>query len=136
MSLLALALVGCGEEDRGTTTYGPTATPTATSASPEDQPGGAGDEEPIAHPVALALGEEGFEPPEQRVPAFFALRLTVRNGTAAPQTVTVAGRPPLTVAPDAAATATLEGLRPGRHRVTLAGAPLEATLVADPQLAP
>jgi len=139
-----MALAGCGEEDRGFTTYTPeptpspaaTATPSATAQSPEDQPGGAGDETPIVHRFELTLGDEGFEPPEVRVPAFFALRLTVHNRTAIEQTVTVDHRPPMTVAGGDDGVATIEGLAAGRHRVTLEGAPFEATLVADPAVAP
>jgi len=148
LSFLALALAGCGEEERGTTSYTPqptpspavteaaTATPSATAQSPEDQPGGAGDEQPIVHAAALTIGEEGFEPPELPVPAFFALRLTIHNRTAAEHTVTVAGWPPLTVGAGQDGAATIEGLAEGRHRVTLARAPFEATLVADPDVAP
>ena len=139
-----MALAGCGDEEPGTTADTPvptptatvTATPSATAQSPEDQPGGGGDEEPIVHAVELTVGEEGFEPPELPVPAFFALRLTVHNRTAAEQTVTVAGRSPLTVGAGQDNVATIEGLAAGRHRVTLEGAPFKATLVADPDIAP
>ena len=48
--------------------------------SPEDQPGGAGDEEP-ARSLALLTGEGGrITPPTVRVPAFISIRVELRSG--------------------------------------------------------
>ena len=82
-----------------------------------------------AERVKLTLGAEGFEPPVLAVPAGKAFELEIRNDTQAVQTVTVSGRPPLRILPRATGERELE-LPAGEHRVTLAGAPFEATLRA------
>ena len=46
------------------------------------------------------------------------------------QTVTVAGRPPLRVSPGQTSTRQIDSLPAGDHRVTLEGAPFEATVRA------
>jgi hypothetical protein len=54
-------------------------TETAPGASPEDQPGGAGDEEP-ARTLALFTGEGGrITPRVVRVPAFISIRVELRS---------------------------------------------------------
>jgi hypothetical protein len=56
-----------------------TETETAPSASPEDQPGGAGDEEP-ARTLAMFTGEDGrIVPRVVRVPAFISIRVELRS---------------------------------------------------------
>jgi hypothetical protein len=56
-----------------------TDTETAPSASPEDQPGGAGDEEP-ARTLAMFTGEDGrIVPRVVRVPAFISIRVELRS---------------------------------------------------------
>jgi hypothetical protein len=53
--------------------------PPATTTSPEDQPGGAGDEEPV-HSLAQFTGRGGAITPRLvRVPAFIAIRVEVRS---------------------------------------------------------
>ena len=47
------------------------------------------------------------------------------------QTVTVQGRPPLRVAAGQTSTRQIDSLRPGEYKVTLEGAPFEATLRAE-----
>src|SRR4051794_15325924 len=67
-------------------------TPTATaSPSPEDQPGGAGDEQPPRVPLEFTLGDGGLRPATISVPAFLGLELIVHNRTDRPQHVTLAG---------------------------------------------
>ena len=78
----------------------------------------------------LTVGAEGFEPPIVEVPADESFDLEVRNDTRAVQTVTVNGGPSLRVPPDQTNTAQVETLGAGDHRVTLDGAPFEATLRA------
>jgi hypothetical protein len=78
----------------------------------------------------LTVGAEGFEPPIVDVPAGESFDLEVRNDTRAVQTVTVAGRPPLRVAVGETGTRQVDSLPAGDHRVTLEGAPFEATLRA------
>ena len=116
--IAALALAACGdgnEENTATerdespslaptpeSTPSPEATPpTATAPSappppldatgPEDQPGGAGDEEPIRTRVSVVIDGEGVTPPRVDVPAFLSLRITVRNDLARRVTVALRG---------------------------------------------
>jgi hypothetical protein len=80
--------------------------------------------------ASLTVGAEGFEPPVATVPAGKSFDLEIRNDTRAVQTVTVAGRPPLRVAAGQTSTRQVDALAAGDHRVTLEGAPFEATLRA------
>lgn len=102
-ALLALALAACGGDDGGGSTTAATPTGTVTEAltetetletetvestptettppstSPEDQPGGAGDEEP-ARTLAMLTGENGkITPRVVRVPSFIAVRVELRS---------------------------------------------------------
>jgi Cupredoxin-like domain len=81
--------------------------------------------------ASLTVGAEGFEPPVVTVAAGKSFDLEVVNDTRAVQTVTVAERPPLRVLPGQTSTRQVDSLEPGDHRVTLAGAPFEATLRAE-----
>jgi hypothetical protein len=59
-------------------------TDTGPSASPEDQPGGAGDEEP-ARTLAMFTGEDGrIVPRVVRVPAFISIRVELRSADGQP----------------------------------------------------
>jgi hypothetical protein len=59
-------------------------TDTGPSASPEDQPGGAGDEEP-ARTLAMFTGEGGrIVPRVVRVPAFISIRVELRSADGQP----------------------------------------------------
>ena len=81
--------------------------------------------------ASLTIGAEGFEPPVATVEAGTSFDLEVVNDTRAVQTVTVAGRPPLRVSPRQTSTRQIDSLPAGDHRVTLEGAPFEATLRAE-----
>jgi len=81
--------------------------------------------------ATLTIGAEGFEPPVATVDAGKSFDLEVVNDTKAVQTVTVAGRPPLRVLAGQTSTRQVDSLAPGDHRVTLEGAPFEATLRAE-----
>ena len=139
--LLAAALLGgCGGEEEEpapaatptaeatptatpTPTPEPTATPSPTAEatpapeSPEDQPGGAGDEEAVRVPVRFTVDGEGITPPQVSVPAFLALELIVANDLPEPVTVRLDGAEPLTVGPGETGRARLEGRRPGSYEV-------------------
>ena len=80
--------------------------------------------------ATITVGAEGFDPPIVSVPADESFDLEVRNETQAVQTVTVAGRPPLRVAAGQTSSRQVDSLPEGDHRVTLEGAPFEATLRA------
>jgi hypothetical protein len=98
---LVLALAGCDGDDEEGSSSAPAATaptetaptnPTATeqqppepetetvpAESPEEQPGGAGDEEP-ARTLALFTGENGrITPRVVRVPAFISIQVELRS---------------------------------------------------------
>ena len=79
----------------------------------------------------LTVGAEGFEPPVVTVDAGKAFDLEIVNDTKAVQTVTVEGRPGLRVLPGASSERQIDALEPGDHRVTLEGAPFEATVRAE-----
>ena len=81
--------------------------------------------------ASLTIGAEGFEPPVVTVDAGTSFDLEVVNDTKAVQTVTVAARPPLRVLPGQTSARQIDSLAPGDHRVTLEGAPFEATLRAE-----
>jgi hypothetical protein len=81
--------------------------------------------------ASLTVGEEGFEPPVATVHAGKSFDLEVVNDTRAVQTVTVQGRPPLRVAAGQTSTRQIDSLAPGEYKVTLEGAPFEATLRAE-----
>jgi hypothetical protein len=81
--------------------------------------------------ATLTVGAEGFEPPVVRVEAGTSFDLEVVNDTQAVQTVTVAGRPPLRVPAGQTGTRQVDSLPAGDHRVTLEGAPFEATVRAE-----
>ena len=79
----------------------------------------------------LTVGAEGFEPPVVTVDAGTSFDLEIVNDTRAVQTVTVEGRPGLRVLPGETGTRQVDSLEPGDHRVTLEGAPFEATVRAE-----
>ena len=81
--------------------------------------------------ASLTVGAEGFEPPVATVEAGTSFDLEVVNDTRAVQTVTVEGRPPLRVAAGETSTRQIDSLEAGDHRVTLEGAPFEATVRAE-----
>ena len=101
-----------------TATATQTATPTATATtSPEDQPGGAGDEEPIRVPVEFTVRDRGITPPQVAVPAFLGLELIVHNELTDPIIVTLEGAEPMTVDPGGTGRARLQGRRKGQYVV-------------------
>jgi hypothetical protein len=153
-------LAGCGGSDESAQTPTPTPTPTPTarpqenptasvprapepppdsaSPGPEQQEGGAGDEEPARIRVVLNLGPRGVRPPTVHVPPFFKVELRVRNRTEDAASVIVQqaeGHNAVSVARGGNATLRLEGLKPGRYKVD-AGIAGEATIVAGDEAGP
>ena len=121
--------------ETATPTPTPTPTPTGTPQNPEDQPGGAGDEEEVRVPVEFTVRPSGIDPPEVAVPAFLALELVVRNRGDAPVVATLEGAEPLEAAPGETARLRLPGRRPGRYRVDFGDAG-EAALVTGVEVGP
>ncbi|HKG65779.1 MAG TPA: cupredoxin domain-containing protein [Solirubrobacteraceae bacterium] len=81
--------------------------------------------------ASLTVGAEGFEPPVVTVDAGTSFDLEVVNDTKAVQTVTVEGRPGLRVLPGETSQRQIDSLDPGEYKVTLEGAPFEATVRAE-----
>jgi hypothetical protein len=140
---LMLALIGCGGDDdeqaaTGTETQpAPTATVTAPTetepagdaesgalpdaqptepqlpVSPEDLPGGAGDEE-AARSLALFTGEGGrITPARVRVPAFISIRVELRSGDGRRYGLTFDGETIAVGGGLGSVSTTIDGLRPG-----------------------
>ena len=129
--LVVAALAGCGDDDQDQTaapapTATPTASPTATAtpsatptttptptANPEDQPGGAGDEEP-ARTLALFTGRGGrIAPRVVRVPAFISVQLELRSADGATYALRF-GDTTITAGGELnSVSTTIDGLRPG-----------------------
>ena len=145
---VAGALAGCGDDEptatssptpaptaaateRATPTTTPTETPSPTATEqpgPEEQEGGAGDEEEARVPVRFTVRDDGVEPQEVGVPGFLALELIIRNDTSRPVVARLEATEPLTVNPGETTRARLEGRRPGRYPIDF-GAAGEAVLV-------
>jgi hypothetical protein len=88
-------------------------TETEPQASPEDQPGGAGDEEP-ARTLALFTGENGrIAPRVIRVPAFISIRVELRSADGRQYGLSFDGATLSLNDGLSSVSTTLEGLRPG-----------------------
>jgi hypothetical protein len=121
-----------------TTPSAPTpTTPTQTSTSPEQQPGGAGDETPIAT-QALFTGNGGdISPATIRVPPFIAVTVVLHSADGGNYGIEV-GHHELNVdSANPTATVKLSGLRAGkRYAVDVTGAPETLAIVANAEPGP
>jgi hypothetical protein len=96
------------------------AEPAEPPASPEDQPGGAGDEEP-ARALALLTGENGrITPRRVRVPAYIGIRVELRSKDGREYGLTFDGETIRVSGGLASVSTTIDGLRPGE---TVTGTP-------------
>jgi hypothetical protein len=130
-----------------TATAPETTTPTTTKrkeqehkgkTSPEDQPGGAGDETPIAT-QALFTGSNGTVSPARiRVPPFIAVQVVLRSKDGRAYTLTVDGQEVAVGEGRKRASVKLDGLRPGdRYVVKNAfGKPKKLVIVANAEPGP
>jgi hypothetical protein len=104
-------------------------------ASPEDQPGGAGDEEP-ARSLALFTGENGrITPRTIRVPAFISIRVEVRSEDGREYGLTFDGETIRVSGGLGSVSTTIDGLRPGEAVVgtpTGAGNRVRIEATAEP----
>jgi hypothetical protein len=143
-----LALAGCGSGGGGTTAI-PAATaphiiattpqtaPTQTSTSPEDQPGGAGDEQPIST-QALFTGKGGdIAPKTVRVPPFIAVKVVLHSADGGSYAIEVAKHELKVDSGHSTASVTLSGLRAGkRYTLDVSGAPETLAIVANAEPGP
>ena len=101
----------------GTGTTGTEQVPTAIETSPEEQPGGAGDEEPARTPVLLTGRRGRIAPRVVHVEPFIAIRVQLRSADGAAYEVRF-GRRVVRAGPGRrTATADFEGLHAGRSLV-------------------
>jgi Cupredoxin-like domain len=108
----------------------PTATAPSAPAPPEDAQGGAGDEAAARTRITVVVDAEGITPPRLDVPAFLAVRITVRNDLPGAITVAVRGAHRSVRVPARARRAVdVDGLQPGEYPVD-AGVAGRTTLVA------
>jgi hypothetical protein len=102
---------------------------------PEDQPGGAGDEEP-ARSLALLTGENGrITPRRVRVPAFISIRVELRSGDGREYGLTFDGETIRVAGGLGSVSTTIDGLRPGEAVVgtpTGAGNRVRIEATAEP----
>jgi hypothetical protein len=130
----ALAVAGCGDDEPATdtgartetaprtqadepratvTSPGPSPDETIPRESPEDQPGGAGDEVP-ARSQALLTGRAGrIRPRLVRVPPFISIRVELRSADGQAYSLTFGDRSIRTGPQVASASTVLDGLRQG-----------------------
>ena len=106
--------------------------------SPEDQPGGVGDEKPIAT-QALFTGNNGtISPARVRVPPFIAVQVVLRTKDGKGYTLTVGGQELAVGEGRKRATVKLDGLRPGDRYVVKNsfGTPKQLVIVANAEPGP
>lgn len=89
----------------------------APGVSPEDQPGGAGDEIPARSQARLTGRGGEITPRTVRVPPFIAIRVELRSADGATYSLTARGRTLTAGGQIASKSTTFAGLRPGRQIV-------------------
>jgi hypothetical protein len=155
----ALALAGCGEEDPPRAsgpapTEPPSSAPPPTRApaeppagmattptepeaatSPEEQKGGAGDEEPIRVPATFTFTRKGVTPPVVAVPAFLTIELAGVSKDGKPHTLNFEGTV-IEVPAGGRGSARIEGRKAGRYPLAVDGRPNAVTIVSGAEPGP
>jgi hypothetical protein len=85
--------------------------------SPEDQPGGAGDEEPARSEVVVTGKGGQISPGLVKVPPFVSIQVVLRSGDGKPYVVAFGKKILRAGLKDARSSATFDGLRPGKRLV-------------------
>jgi hypothetical protein len=99
----------------------PVETETEPAPAPEEEPGGAGDEEP-ARSLAMFTGRGGrIAPPTIRVPAFLSIRVELRSADGRDYGLRIAGETIKVSGGLGSVSTTFDGLRPGQ---ALVGTPI------------
>jgi hypothetical protein len=144
---LLLLVAGCADDDDDTTPTAPVATETTettetetapeaeteteteteteveteteieTETSPEDQPGGAGDEEPARSQALFTARGGRVTPRVVRVPAFISVRVELRARDDGPYILEIDGQRIEVGGQLSSGSVSLEGLRPGKAYV-------------------
>jgi hypothetical protein len=112
-----------------------TVAPPGGATSPEDQPGGAGDEQPIRVPARFTFSGAGLSPAEVAVPAFLNIRLIGVSKDGQPHELVFQGTT-VEVPADGRAAADVGGLKKGRYGVTIDGRENAATIVSGAEPGP
>jgi hypothetical protein len=92
-------------------------TPSQTTTSPEQQPGGAGDETPIATQALFTAKGGKVSPAHVRVPPFIAVKVVLQAKDEKGYTLLVNGKEVAVGEGRTEATLRLDGLRPGAKYV-------------------
>ena len=100
-----------------TTTTPQKKAPTKTSTSPEEQPGGAGDETPIATQALFTAKGGKVSPSRVRVPPFIAVKVVLQAKDEKAYTLVVGGKEVAVGEGRTGASVKLDGLRPGAKYV-------------------
>jgi hypothetical protein len=112
-------------------------TPTQTVTSPEDQPGGAGDEKAISTQAQFTGKDGDITPPTIRVPPFISVKVVLRSADGAEYEIEVAHHELKVDSGSPRATLQLSGLRAGkRYLVNVSGAPETLAIVANAEPGP
>jgi hypothetical protein len=150
VAAVVLVLAGCGEErDPRATTPAPTEPPSSapppaatpsddapsTEPSPEEQEGGAGDEEPIRVPATFTFTRAGIRPPVVAVPAFLPVELAGVSRDRHPHTLNFQGTV-VEVPAGGRASVRLDGLKAGRYPVAVDGRENAVTIVSGAEPGP
>lgn len=133
---LALALAACGEGEKSPPDTVRAPTTPLNAVNPEHQEGGAGDEEPIRVPAIFTFARSGaVRPTVVAVPAFFTIALSGVSRDDEAHEIVFRGTT-INVPADGRAGARIQGLRAGRHPVTIDGRENAATIVSGAEPGP
>jgi hypothetical protein len=105
------------------------------STSPEEQEGGAGDEEPIRVPATFTFTRAGVRPPVVAVPAFLAIRVQLRSADGVEYELTGGGKTIKAGGEIESAGTTFDGLRTG-EKLVLSGPQGKVTVIANAEPGP